>query len=187
MKVGKVLRRFATKDGREAVLRTPRWEDLDDLMEFINSLVEEGADICRNKKVTREEEAEWLGRRLADLENDKIFFMVAEVDGKVVANSEIGKKGGYSSHVGGVGIGIRQDYRDMGIGTEMLKTLTAQAEKMGLKMLTLGVFSSNDRAIHVYNKVGFKETGRIPKEIYKDGKYIDHIIMTKEIRRMVSP
>jgi len=187
MKVGKVLRRFATKDGRAVVLRTPRWEDLDDLMEFINSLVEEGADICRNKKVTRKEEAEWLGRRLADLENDKIFFMVAEVEGKVVANSEIGRKVGHSSHVGGVGIGILKGYRDIGIGTEMLKTLIAQAKKMGLKMLTLGVFSSNDIAIHVYNKVGFKETGRIPKEIYKDGKCIDDIIMTKEIQRMVSP
>ena len=53
---------------------------------------------------------------------------------------------------------------------------------MGLKMLTLGVFSSNDRAMHVYNKVGFKETGRFPKEICKDGKYIDHIIMAKEIQ-----
>ncbi len=184
MKTGKILHRFRAEDGREVILRTPRWEDLDDLTEFINSLVEEGADISRNKKVTREEEAEWLGRRLADLENDKIFFMVAEVDGKVVANSEIGKKGGYSSHVGGVGIGIRQDYRDIGIGTEMLRALIAQAEEMGLKMLTLGVFSSNDRAIHVYNKVGFKETGRIPNEICKDGKYIDHIIMTKEIQHM---
>jgi len=184
MKSGKILRRFTVKDGREVVLRTPRWEDLDDLTEFINSLVEEGADICRNKKVTREEEAEWLGRRLADLENDKIFFMVAEVEGKVVANSEIDKKGGYSSHVGGVGIGIRKGYRDMGIGTEMLRTLIAQSEEMGLKMLTLGVFSSNDRAIRVYNKVGFRETGRIPKEIYKDSKYIDHIIMTKEIQQM---
>ena len=186
MKTGKVLHRFPAKDGREVILRTPRWEDLDDLTEFINSLVEERADICRSEKVTREEEAEWLGRKLADLENDRIFCLVAEVDGKVVANSEIGKNRGYSSHVGGVGIGIRKGYRDMGIGTEMLTTLIGQAEKMGLKMLTLGVFSSNDRAIHVYGKVGFKETGKIPKEIYKDGKYIDHIIMTKEIQQMPS-
>jgi hypothetical protein len=30
-------------------------------------------------------------------------------------------------------------------------------------------------------KVRFKETGRVPKEIFKDGKYIDHIIMTLEL------
>ena len=184
MKTGKILCRFADREGREVILRTPRWEDLDDLTDFINSLVEEGADICRKEKVTREEEAEWLGRRLADLENDKVLLMVAEVDGKVVANSEIGRKEGYSSHVGGLGIGIRTGYRDVGIGTEMLRTLIAQAEGMGLKILTLGIFASNDRAMHVYDKVGFKETGRFPKEIYKDGRYIDHIIMTREIQQM---
>jgi len=180
MKVGFILRQFRAKDGREIVLRTPKWEDLDDLTEFINSLVVEGADIIRDKKATREEEAEWLGQRLAELENDKAFYMVAEVEGKVVANSEIGKRGGFSSHVGGVGIAIREGYRDIGIGTEMLRTLISEAEKMGLKVLTLGVFSTNARAIHVYSKVGFRETGRIPKEIIKNGKYIDHIIMVKE-------
>jgi len=110
---------------------------------------------------------------------------VAEVDGRVVANSQIGRKGGYSNHVGGLGIGIRKGYRDIGIGTEMLKALITKAEEMGLKMLTLGVFSSNDRAMHVYNKVGFRETGRFPKEIYKDGRYIDHIIMAEEIQQML--
>ena len=101
MKVGLILRKFRAKDGREIVLRTPQWEDLDDLTEFINSLVEEGADIVRDKKATREGEAEWLWQRLAELENDKAFHMVAEVDGKVVANSEIGKREGFSSHVAG--------------------------------------------------------------------------------------
>jgi len=181
MKTGKIIRRFTAKDGREVILRTPRWEDLDDLTEFINSLVEEGADIDKDQKVTKEQEAEWLRRRLADLENDKVFCLVAEIDGKVVANSEITKRGGYSRHVGEVGIAIRKGYRDIGIGTEMLKALIAQAEEMGLKILTLSVFSTNARAIHVYRKVGFKETGRIPKNIYKDGKYIDKIIMTREI------
>jgi RimJ/RimL family protein N-acetyltransferase len=181
MKSGEILHRFTAKDGREVILRTPRWEDLDDLMEYINSLVDEGAEIARDRKVTREEEADWLGRRLALLEKGEEFSLVAEVDGKVVANSEVTKQGGYSRHVGGIGIGIMKGYRDVGIGTEMLKTLIAQAHRMGLTVLTLSVFSTNKRAIHVYEKVGFKETGRIPKFFYKNGKYIDRLIMTKEI------
>ena len=181
MKTGTIIHRFKVKDGREVVLRTPRWEDLDDLTEFINSLVEEGADITKNEKVTRQEEAQWLGRRLADLENDRVFLLVAEVDGKVVANSELGRKDGFSEHVGGIGIGIRDGYRDIGVGTEMLRTLIDKAKNWNLKILELGVFSTNDRAQHVYRKIGFKETGRFPKEIFKDGKYIDHIIMTMEL------
>jgi len=185
VKTGKILHQFAARNGREVVLRTPRWEDLDDLREFINSLVDEGVDIATDQKATREQEADWLGRRLASLEKDEQFSLVAEVDGKVVANSEITKRGGYSKHVGGLGIGIKKGYRDIGICTEMLKTLLSQAEKMGLKIVLLNVFSTNERAIHVYEKTGFKQTGRRPKFFLKNGKYIDDIIMAKEIQQNI--
>jgi RimJ/RimL family protein N-acetyltransferase len=182
MRTGEVLHRFTAKDAREVILRTPRWEDLDDLTEFINSLVDEGVDIATDQKVTREQEADWLGRRLAILEKGEQFSLVAEVDGRVVANSEITKRGGYSKHVGGLGIGIEKGYRDIGTGTEMLKTLLSEAKKMGLKIVFLNVFSTNKRAIHVYEKVGFKQTGRRPKFFFKNGKYIDDVIMAKEIQ-----
>ncbi len=182
MKTAKTLHRFTANGGREVVLRTPRWEDLDDLTEFINSLVDERVDIATDQKATREQEADWLGRRLASLEKGEQFSLIAEVDGKVVANSEITKREGYSKHVGGLGIAIKKGYRDIGIGTGMLKTLLSQAEKMGLKIVLLNVFSTNERAIHVYEKAGFKQTGRRPKFFFKNGKYIDDIIMAKEIQ-----
>ena len=96
----KILREFVAKDGRKVVLRKPRWEDLDDLLDFINSLVEEGADILRETPVTREEEADWLGKRLASIEKEEIIGVVAEVNGKIVANSEVMKRGGPMSHLG---------------------------------------------------------------------------------------
>jgi len=34
------------RNGHEVVLRTPEWEDLDDLLRLTNSLVEEGAEIA---------------------------------------------------------------------------------------------------------------------------------------------
>ncbi|MFQ6073862.1 MAG: hypothetical protein ACE5KC_01455, partial [Candidatus Bathyarchaeia archaeon] len=73
-----VLREFVAKNGKRVVFRRPRWEDLDDLLDFINSLVEEGADIMRETPVTREEEADWLGKRLASIEKGEIIGVVAE-------------------------------------------------------------------------------------------------------------
>ena len=180
MKTGQVFHRFSAKDGRKVILRTPRWEDLDDLLELINSLIEEGAEIDMDAKKTREEEVDWLAGALARLEKWEELYVVAEVDGKIVASSSVRKrKFRWESHVGDLGIIIKSGYRDAGIGTEMMKTLIDQARAMGLKILTLTVFATNERAIHVYEKVGFKETGRIPKEICRNGKYIDRIIMTK--------
>ena len=179
MKSGKIVRSFFAKNGRKVVLRTPKWEDLDDFLEIINSLVDEGADILRTERVSKEEEIDFLSKVLSRLEKDEMFYLVAEVDGKVVAVSEISKRGGYEKHVGVIGIAIRNGFRDLGIGTEIMKALVEQAQKMGLKVLTLSAFATNKPAIHVYEKVGFLQTGTIPKKHFKESKYIDEIILTK--------
>ena len=152
---------------------------MDDFLEIINSLVDEGADILRTERVSKEEEIDFLSKVLSRLEKDEMFYLVAEVDGKVVAVSEISKRGGYEKHVGVIGIAIRNGFRDLGIGTEIMKTLVEQAQKMGLNVLTLSAFATNKPAIHVYEKVGFVQTGTIPKKHFKEGKYIDEIILTK--------
>jgi RimJ/RimL family protein N-acetyltransferase len=181
MQLGKVFRKFSARDGREVILRTPRWEDLDDLMELINSLVDEKAEIARTDKVTREDEVEWLPKVLARLEKDELFFLVAEVNGKVVASSDIDILTGNEKHVGVLGIVLKSGFRDLGIGTEIMKTLVEQAMALGLKVLTLQAFATNNRAVHVYEKVGFVQTGRVPKKHFKDGQYVDEVIMTKLI------
>ena len=180
MQTGKLLKKFAAKDGRQVILRTLRWEDLDDCLELINSLVAEGVNISRSQKVSRTEEIEWLGRALGRMERNEIVYVTAVVEGKVIANSEVSVRlGGYENHVGTIGIAIKKGYRDIGIGTEMMKTLINQGEKMGLKILTLSAFANNKRAIHLYEKLGFRRTGAIPNKFYKRGKYIDEIIMTR--------
>ncbi|MCW4038351.1 MAG: GNAT family N-acetyltransferase [Candidatus Bathyarchaeota archaeon] len=179
MNAGKATHHFIAKDGREVIFRPPRWEDLDDLLGFINSLVEEGAEILRNQKVTRDEEADWLGRKLADMAKGNLFWLVAEVDGTVIASSELKTGTGYSSHVGEIGVGVKREYRDVGVGTELLNALLSHAKTIGLELLTLTVSSSNKRAIHVYERIGFEETGRIPHNLFKNGTYRDSIIMTK--------
>jgi RimJ/RimL family protein N-acetyltransferase len=179
MKVGEIIYTFQGKNGQSVVLRMPKWEDLDGLMELINSIVEEGAEISRAEKVSREEEIDWLSGLLARIEKRKAFLLVAEVGGEIVASSDINQLRGYERHVGVVGIVIKKGFRDLGIGTEIMQTLIKLAGKMELQVLTLSAFASNKRALHVYGKVGFVRTGTIPKKHFKDGKYIDEVIMTK--------
>lgn len=176
-----MFRKFFARDGQEVILRTPRSEDLDDLMALINSLVDDKAEIARTEKVTREEEAEWLPKMLASLEKDELFFLVAEVDKKLVASSDIHILRGDEKHVGVLGIVIMNGFRDLGIGTEMMKTLMEQAATLGLKVLTLQAFATNKRAVHVYEKMGFVQTGRVPMKHFREGQYIDEVIMAKLI------
>lgn len=177
----RVFREFHARDGRKVILRTPRMSDLDDFLDFINSLVDEGAEILIEERVTREAEADWLGRMLADIEKGLVICAAGEVDGKVVANSEVRKGTGKRGHVGALGIAIRDGYRNIGIGTEMMRALIEESRKTGLKLLRLTVFESNSRAKHVYEKVGFQETGKIPKAIRHKDSYLDEVCMALEL------
>lgn len=176
-----LVRSFDAKDGRRVLLRRIRWEDLDDMVDFINSLVEEGADIVRVEKVTREEEADWLSRRLAETEKGNLIHLVAEVDGRAVASAEVMRNRKPMNHVGILGIAIKKGYRGIGIGTEIMKTLIEESRNAGLKVLVLDTYETNKLAQALYRKMGFKDAGRIPKAVYRNGCYIDLLRMTLEL------
>jgi RimJ/RimL family protein N-acetyltransferase len=178
MMTGHLYRIFNAKDGRRVVLRALRFEDLDDLLERVNSLVEEGAEIALDEKLTREAEAEWLAKQLVAQEKGERIFVAAEVGHKIIANSSVDRfSHRCEAHKGMLGIAIGSGYRDIGIGTEMMAVLIEESRKAGLKLLVLGVFETNNRARHVYEKLGFKEIGRVPKGIFRNGRYIDEIRM----------
>ena len=179
MQYGQILHTFTAKDGREVILRTPKLEDLDDCVTLINSLIDERADILLEVPVTRSAESDWLSRKLTAIENGEVIQIVAEINDHVIATTDVTIKTGARSHVGDLGIIILKDFRDVGIGTEMLIQLLKQAQVRGIKIVTLSVFATNSRAKHVYKKLGFRECGRIPSEIYKNRQYIDHITMVK--------
>lgn len=183
MRAGATLKEFVTRNGKRVKLRTIRWEDLDELLSMINSLVDEGADIVMSARVSREAEIDWLARALTRLEKDEVVYVVAEVEGEVVANSEISRgMSEYEKHTGNIGIAIKDGYRDLGIGTEMMNVLIEQSKTLGISVLILTAFASNERAIHVYKKVGFTVAGSIPKRFFKAGKYIDELVMTRIVR-----
>ena len=172
---------FIAKDGREVVLRPPKWEDLEDLTKYINSLVDEKVDICRATKVTREEEAEWLKKRLTSIDKGEVIHIVSEVNGEVVAGGEVKKQRDLMSHVGMLGIGVKAGFRSMGIGTVLMDGLIEESKKAGLKILVLDVFDTNEIAKALYEKMGFKVVGKLPKGIYRNGKYIDLVRMVLEL------
>jgi len=172
---------FTAKDGKTILLRKPRWEDLDGLLDFVNSLVKEETPINRTTEVSRSEEVEFLARRLSSIENGKIIQLVAEIDGKVIGSTEVAKLSGRESHVGKLGIGVKSGYRRIGIATKLIETVIRQAEKQGLKIILLAVYENNLPAITLYKKLGFKEVGRTRKGVCWKGQYIDDIKMAIEI------
>jgi len=79
-----------------------------------------------------------------------------------------------------VGIVIgEKGFWNKGYGTETMRLLLQHGfNTLNLNRIALRVFSSNPRAIRAYEKAGFMVDGHLRQAAYKDGQYLDEIIMS---------
>ena len=184
LRPGQTYKKVVLEYGRKAVLRAPEWHDLDDFLALINELVDERADILRSTHSTRDEEAEWLADRLSAIEKNNLIALVAEINGRVVANSDVARRtpeNPQHNHVGVLGIAILKTARGIGLGKVLMDSILQLSKQAGLKIIILDMFATNKVARSLYEKVGFVEVGKIPKAINQHGNYIDLVRFAIEI------
>ena len=177
-----ILKKYTIFD-KVVVLRYPKSSDAKDLRNVINSLVKENVDIAKTTQVTIQQEKTWLKQTMQSIKNKEKIMIVVEIDGIVVGSCEITRDTyDVSRHVGTLGIGLIKEARGNGIGTSLIKlTLSEAKKKLGLKMVKLYVFDSNNKGKNFYEEIGFREIGRIPNGVYHNKKYKDDIIMAKTL------
>ena len=135
------------------------------------------------ERYTVEKELEYINKHLNSSDS---LFILAFVNGEFAGNCSFGPVNGgviRCKHRTGIGISIYQKYTNLGIGTRMLKCLIRHAKEVGYEQMELNVVGNNERAKHVYQKLGFVECGRLPNAFkYKDGTYQDSINMVLNSR-----
>jgi len=108
------------------------------------------------------------------------LYLVGVVEGEVIAAAHFRPPSGRIAyqHTVSLGISIDQNWRDQGLGTELMQRLIDSArENPMIKRLELDVYHINARAIHVYEKLGFQREGVRRSAVYKDGQFLDLIFM----------
>lgn len=81
-------------------------------------------------------------------------------------------------HVGVLGIIINEKYRDMGLGEQMIDLAIRESKNLNNKeKIVLSCFSSNERAIYLYKKMGFEIVGIRIKQFYTNSVYYDEVLM----------
>jgi RimJ/RimL family protein N-acetyltransferase len=172
---------YKSKDGTPVLLRYPSKKDSIQLMNLRNELVEEDAPIGANEKVNKKQEDEYIKSSIKAIKENKGVHFVAEIDKKIAGNIKIVRLHGKSKHVGELGIFVKREYRDKGIGGLMMRQALKYARKEGMKIVKLSSFANNDRAIHLYKKLGFKKAGLLKNTLKDKGRYFDEIIMEREL------
>lgn len=86
-----------------------------------------------------------------------------------------------SSHIAYLGgVAIHPDFNGKGYGVKMMQAIVDYGQSLGLKRIELSVAAINDKAAHVYEKVGFEKEGVLRNYTYlkNENKYLDEILMS---------
>lgn len=76
-----------------------------------------------------------------------------------------------------VSLWVKPEMRGRGIGKMLLKSIMENASSNGIKKLIVYATASQEHAIATYESAGFIATGILKKQLFKDGVYLDEVLM----------
>jgi RimJ/RimL family protein N-acetyltransferase len=170
--------------------RPPQLSDYPALTEYINELSAERTYIrLQGKVLTQEEEKEYLNSYLKKIKEKSAIKLFAFDGETLIGGADVTLGFGAEKHIGLFGITIRKTYRRQGIGKNLMhKTIQQAIESLpDLEILTLSVFSDNEKAKQMYLKAGFIPYGSIPNGIIRKGRYSNHDYMYLPKEKYIKP
>ncbi len=113
---------------------------------------------------SEDQELSWVRERLA--ENACVFSMIEKQTGDFIGNIELMDRTEAEKELG---IAITAKKQNRGYGTEAILALTAYGfDGLGLKRIYLKANPENTRALHVYEKCGFREYDRTEDHVFME-------------------
>lgn len=162
------------------IIRKANESDAEQIIQHTKKVLEESSHFLGTSleefNPTIEEEKSWLNSH-----NLQGLILVAEINKTIfgMLNFRLSTSKKFS-HKGSFGMSIQEAYTNKGIGSALIKELIKWAKDDGrVEKISLEVFSNNERAIHLYKKLGFTEEGRLNKNAkLGPNEYVDDILMS---------
>ena len=77
------------------------------------------------------------------------------------------------------GLAIHPSFAGMGLGQQLMNEIISFVRQQGFKRVELGVDLINEKALRLYEKMGFKKEGIMKKYVYlkKENIFLDEVLM----------
>ena len=126
--------------------------------------------------------AEDMEHYLLSMEKSNSFLLLV-FDGQKVAGFISAKRGAANriKHSAYIVCGVLKEYRGKGYGTSLFRELLKWAPENGITRLELTVMSHNERAVKLYQNMGFEMEGKLVHSMIVNGAYVDQLAMAKLI------
>ncbi|MEW8995533.1 GNAT family N-acetyltransferase [Clostridium sp.] len=174
-----ILKIIKLKSGKELLLRRPKEEDAEAMIEYLNIVGGESDNLLFGKnefRLTVEQEREHINNVNI---NDNALMLLGIIDNQIVSVSQVSAPNRKRiAHNSELAISVKKEYWSMGIGTTVMEVLIDFAKNHEtIKTISLGVKASNKKAQHLYEKLGFEKVGVHRNFFNIDGNYDDEILM----------
>ncbi len=121
---------------------------------------------------------------LGNIRDGNPQFVALEA-GKVIGWCDIVRKNMIvRKHCGLLGMGLLTKFRGQGIGTRLIAETMAAASHAGITRIELTVYTHNEAARKLYEKMGFETEGLQKGSVLIDGVYIDSWMMAARAQAM---
>ncbi len=118
--------------------------------------------------------------RLLPSQQSHVVLVVAEVRGELAGSGALTLfEEPRRTHAGTLGMQVATGFQGQGVGTRILDTLLEHADRRGLVRVELSVYPDNDRARRLYEHAGFELEGRCRLGSFRDGTWVDELIMAR--------
>jgi RimJ/RimL family protein N-acetyltransferase len=174
------VKTFKAKNAEEITLRPAELADSCEIIDTVRSAALERSYVLMEQYGKNiESEREYIGR----LDRGKNLLMVAvsgiNVVGCLAALQADGGGREATAHILHVGLHLREAYRGMGIGSEMLAYAEAWAKEHGFKKIEASIFTGNKRSLNLFARAGFKEEGVRKLRVRVGKDYLDEVLVGK--------
>lgn len=159
-----------------------RPEDAKAVVEFTEKVGGETDNLtfgAEGLEVTPEQEAMFLKEMM---NNPRAVFLCAWEDDKLIGTGFLCGMNKRMKHRATLALSILRPEWGKGVGSAMMEKLIGFAKEIGVKIINLEVRSDNSRAIHLYEKYGFKHIGISPAFLKIGDEYIDFELMYLDMR-----
>ncbi|WP_123040581.1 GNAT family N-acetyltransferase [Cohnella candidum] len=165
--------------GSKIMLREYRIDDLEPMRRWVND-----ADIvCHLSDIFLYphplQASEQFLEEMLEGTSDSRGFVIADPETEAYIGQVNLDRIDWKNRVGSIGIVIGSpENLGKGYGTEALQMLVRFAFlELNLNRLELEVYDFNERACRSYRSCGFREEGRLREKQFKNGRYVDVIVM----------
>lgn len=175
-----------TQEKIDIELREAIPEDASAIIQFLEAAALETGFLSMGSEglgISPEEEAVHLERILKSENN---ILLVALLGDEVIATGSVSATDKPKlRHIGEIGVAVAKDYWGFGLGTSLVDELMYWSQETGIiRRLELTVQTQNQRAIHVYKKLGFSEEAIMPRGVFEMGEYLDVCLMSKMVDKV---